>query len=640
MLNIVINGYIYDKDNNPAGFIYYQPYFHKVNPTSSPSKWGAIRQTEHSGYYNFNLADSDLLGPEGSASSGDIVLVVAWMGTDANRNALTHLQWGAIRITLTSDDIYTINFQIKDNIGPNNDFSISTTDPFYRQDISISPVNIWDDAEHLTDHKWFSYDAWAYQWKNQHSQLIYAINDIDYCRYWLDYDNHPSEYTQLNDKQVFHGHSSYWIGGHTYTIRACAYDKSINNKKSNCKQWTISIHWNNADAVLNINPTHLYPGQVLHMYNNSTSSDSENPTPEQDKFSVYDNGWIVIADWADWGRSPIYVFQNPGSHQVKLDIRWHDGFEWKYDSDIKTIIQDTWQDIDADFSVSNFNPMPGEQVTFTNITPRTNWSDYYSDDSTQWVEYEQERWLINGQIIRDWSTNWHEPLTYIFPYAGNFTVRLEIKWWDGFQWKYDYKEKIIHQQTWTIQPGFYWNPIHPERYQQTEFIPDIKGDVDQITKVNYYIDGTLVMENLSKDEHWFYTFEDKAEYYMIKQRVYYNDGFEEKYVELEKQLQLLIEYEYNVSASVIYKFITDNEATNYHWTLYDEFDNIIIEGSGTFEGDFNVFYYTFTKEGMYKIKLIADGQEHMREFEVEIPELGSSIIPVQMFLPLFDNIGN
>jgi hypothetical protein len=129
-LNITIDGFCYKGDGSlSSSDVAYQAYFYKANAGSSPSKWNNTRIVENTGYYNINLGDGDWLTQDGSATSNDVVIVVFWSPTSADRldACIELVEWSCFRIILDGSSTYTTQAQVRPNICPNLVWSLQPT---------------------------------------------------------------------------------------------------------------------------------------------------------------------------------------------------------------------------------------------------------------------------------------------------------------------------------------------------------------------------------------------------------------------------------------------------------------------------------------------------------------------------------
>lgn len=176
-LNLTIDGFAYFEDDSiSSSNISYQAYFYKSNAGSSSSTWNTVRVVENTGYYNINLGDGDWLGQDGSASSGDIVIIVFWSPTTVNRldscSSLT--QWGAFRIVLDGSSTYTNDVQVRTNICPDLSWSLQGTGYVGN---TIVATNNSDDT-----HSWTYGSVTMYQRNSWYTTLmtVNAVNNTDY----------------------------------------------------------------------------------------------------------------------------------------------------------------------------------------------------------------------------------------------------------------------------------------------------------------------------------------------------------------------------------------------------------------------------------------------------------------------------
>lgn len=124
MLNITFTGKIYDENNQLVNECKYRGLFIKQNSSSSNSKFSDER-ISFQGEYNINLGDGQWLTQDGSAGSGDRVVLIFWIPIQETHTSFNIVKYGFFEIVLTSDTTYIINSQIRPNICPNINISNS-----------------------------------------------------------------------------------------------------------------------------------------------------------------------------------------------------------------------------------------------------------------------------------------------------------------------------------------------------------------------------------------------------------------------------------------------------------------------------------------------------------------------------------
>lgn len=338
-LNIVMDGYVYNDVGSLAGAVVsYQAFWYPNGTASSPAKWNNVRSSESSSYWNFNLGDSDLLGQEGSALNGGIVLVVFWIG-GSNRLADCGViaEWGAFELSLTGNSFYSNNVQTKSNILPTLNWSnnipahpyINTTYNFYNSSADI--------------HSWAFDDITMYHWDTRYGQNIFSINKVASTDYtWGNGE-------LVNDLPGASNSSHTWDSSGNYDIEI-----TITDSCGGVVTDSISKEFYQHVPVLNITR--------CDALGNSLSNTIETPdTPIYFAYSgsaVDDNivsvSWVIndtgtygttntniissnileiIAHTEGLGTSwegsaaTVGAFTNPGTHSVTITVIWYDGFQ-------------------------------------------------------------------------------------------------------------------------------------------------------------------------------------------------------------------------------------------------------------------------------------------------------------------------
>jgi len=180
-LNITFDGFCSRNSGSLSNLdVQYQGFFYKVSGGSSPSAWNNVRTVEATGYWNINLGDGDWLTQDGSAASGDRVIVVFWR-TGSNRNAScpTMDEWGAFEITLDGSSTYTNPTQVKVNIDPNLVWTFPTVGGTHYVDTNYSSNNTSNDV-----HSWSWSGTTMYHWYTRYSETINDVNQVNNSDYY------------------------------------------------------------------------------------------------------------------------------------------------------------------------------------------------------------------------------------------------------------------------------------------------------------------------------------------------------------------------------------------------------------------------------------------------------------------------
>lgn len=422
-LNIVIDGYVYDNDgaicsNNVA----YQAYFYKVANGSSPSKWNNKRITEPTGYYNFNIGDLDMLSQDGSASVGDVIIIVFWSPSNESRldTCYNIYEWCVFRIVLTGASIYSFNIQIKDNICPNISWSLPTSGIVNN---SIKAINSSNDI-----HQWNFSNNVMYHRDTWYTNLM-SINNIKSNTYeWGDNTTNVN-----NASEVYHT----WSSPGNYTIELSIED-ACGCVVSDYKQINIFNSVPVPDIVMY--PSDPQPNQVVTFKyigsdpgnairsiawkiedgNNNTIFNSTNKNDIIQHTSGRGTAWFGQA-------ANIGAFTNYGSHLISIDVTWWDGFQNKVVKFSKSFFQRKFLG-----PVINFNQVPteaeiGSVVKFTNTSTNT---DRIGTGLPNHIEYSW-RWSngpqIEYEIDKPISYELEKTPTYI-----SYKVQLCGEWNDGW----------------------------------------------------------------------------------------------------------------------------------------------------------------------------------------------------------------
>jgi len=417
-LNIQFQGTVYDKDAVAfsSDEVNYQVYFHKVNSNSSPSKWGSVHKTQY-GQYSFNLGDNDLLTPSGKASAGDIVVVCFWTPNTSQRTDSNLIQWGLFVTTLTDDDVYVQDAQIKDAFRPNCNF---TTSGPYRVQMDTYVNDAGSNDEH----------AWTFSGK-EHKQvpslygqdMFSGMNSLPSNSIDIDWDDGSSHDTADPGSSTSHIYSQ----AGTYNISVVL----TNVPGLTCGQvLPVQIRWRvpTCDFVAdnwNPNPQGTNGlGEKVTFTNTTTDPDNRADV----------DGWYwdwEISDNGPYGNftenhnhvsktfSPDHEWHNPGDFNVTLTLHWYDGFGWLTQTKSYQVHQRTW-------TVSNgldWTPQPVILNQVTTFTPNITGDVSYITG----VDYDFD----NGEDVRI-GLAYDEQFTKTFTVAKVHTVNQKINYHDGF----------------------------------------------------------------------------------------------------------------------------------------------------------------------------------------------------------------
>lgn len=421
-LNITFAGYAYN-DSSIIGNanIAYQAYFYKVNSGSSISKWNSKRVIESSGYYSCNIGDGDWLSQTGTASNGDIVLILFWTPITCDRLSTNMLEWGLFRVVLDGSSVYTIDAQTKINICPNLSWNLPTTSLV---NSSVLASNYSNDT-----HQW-NFDANIMYQRNFWYADLMSINSINNSMYnWGD-STHNNILGAAN-------YSHKWTTPGRYGVTLTVTDTN------NCSVSGIKyIDIFNGSPVPNITmaPSNPDPNEIVSFRYSGTDdgntitniswtiNDTINTiksTSSKNDTIYHDNGsgtqWYGQA--ANAG-----AFTVSGDHVVTINVSWWDGFNTQIIIYSKTFVQNRFSGPNVDFYQTPINAIRGEAVHFNNLTSDIDRVGLGLPDHIKYTWY----WLDDGkeEIIEDVNKDY---ILQKIPTTTNCSVALKAQWSDGWE---------------------------------------------------------------------------------------------------------------------------------------------------------------------------------------------------------------
>jgi len=510
-LNITFDGYVYLNDGTTlaAANVKYQAYFYKVNAGSSSSTWNAVRTTEGGGgtdgYYSLNLGDGDFLTQDGTASAGDIVVIVFWKPTSAGRTAgcgpLT--EWGCFRVVLgtgpgmTSESVYTNDAQVKTNICPNLSWILPLTGNVGQ---TIPATNNSTDT-----HQWNfdgaksagSVTMWQRNIYYTTLQTVNAVNNTDY-----DWDDGNFDLNLPGAASSSHA----WMNPGNYLVEIVIEDECgctvtgtkpiqiLNNAPTcgiNCIQATgqnittpdtvVTFEYDGTDANNTIT-------SIDWKINDSGAYGTTNTTISGATVSgvvSHTNG--VGTDWCGHAATA-GAFTNPGAHLIEAWIHWFDGFNSHTLYCSETFNQLKFSGPTVDFDQVPAQATVGSNVKFTNTSASTSRVGLGLPDCD---EYDWT-WDDNGTVDYELDKPYAFELQRT-PTTTNCTAKLCADWSDGWDTLTTCEEKaVVFATTVTVTPEeCYYNlhidgtsgdgstsGYHWEVYQYTTFSgADICNDV-------------------------------------------------------------------------------------------------------------------------------------------------------------------
>lgn len=444
-LNITFTGNTYDE--NEALFtgseVRYQAYFHHVNSGSAPSSWGSALNTIL-GQYNFNLAD--IIGTEGSASAGDVVVIVFWTPNTVDRDDDCNFlaKWSALRVDLgtgpgmVSADLYTNDIQIRPNICPNLSWTLPDHADVYQ--------NVTADNNSSDKHQWdfegvlISGTVTLWQ-RNSYYTTLQTINDVNNSDYsWDDgsFDLDLPGTTNANH---------HWTTKGDYTVQLVIEDDcgcTVTGTKPIRIYWRepgcgIKCHQANGSNQIVTPDTPvtfefdgvIHDDNVTEIYwtiNDTGTYGTTNTTISGATASgvvSHTNG--IGTDWCENELGTSGAFTNPGNHLIEAWVTWWDGFDYHTKYCSETFNQLKFSGPAVDFDQDPTKAIVASGVKFVNTSTNTSRVGYGLPDCE---EYEW-RWDDNGTYT--YYTD--KPYSYeleVVPNTEFCKVRLCADWSDGW----------------------------------------------------------------------------------------------------------------------------------------------------------------------------------------------------------------
>ena len=442
-LNVTIDGFVYKEDNSlSASDVSYQAYFYKANSGSSNSKWNNTRVVEATGYYSVNLGDGDWLTQDGSASNGDVIIIVFWSPASSDRmdTCSSLVEWSCFRIVLDGSSTYTTQVQVKSNYCPNLNWALQGTGLV---DHNITAANNSSDQ-----HQWDFMGTNMYQRNTWYTTLMTAnsVNNSDYD--WG--DSHQDN----NQPGTTNGTHS-WSASGDYDVELVIEDEC------GCTvTGTDSIRIYNNPPVPNIIMIPADPDPNEPVSFRYTGTDVDN-TISSIAWVVGDSGSYgntnTLADvgrddtvphtsgiGTDWcGQSATSgAFTNPGSHNVSILISWWDGFDTQTMNYSEAYNQRRFTGPSVSFNQVPAQAIMASGVKFVNTSTSTSRVGLGLPDCT---EYD---WTWTDDTITNSETD--KPHSYELeriPTTVACLVKLCASWSDGWETRYSCYEKAVVFET-------------------------------------------------------------------------------------------------------------------------------------------------------------------------------------------------
>jgi hypothetical protein len=457
-LNITIDGYVYDGTGSICdGTVAYQAYFYGT-AGSSPSKWNNIRVVDSgpaAGYYNCNLGDGDWLSQEGTAKSGDVIVIVFWNPATADRmDACSYLnEWSCFRIILDGSSTYSNNVQVRPNICPNLNWALA---PNALVADSVTAFNTSTDT-----HQWQFSGNTMYHRNSWYTTLM-NINLVDNSDYdWG--DGH-----QDNNVAGTANRSHTWTASGDYDIEIVIEDAC------GCTvTGTDQIRIFNRPPVpdITMTPANPLPNEPVSFQYTGTDLDD---TITNIAWNISDNGSYGSTDTlsptharddvvphtagegTDWYLETPNSgsFTNPGSHPVTLVISWWDGFTTQTMNYNESFTQGRFSGPAINFMQDPAEAEKDSQIEFENLSTDTDRVGLGLPDHFEytWV------WTdgTNEETIAD------KPFGYELiktPTTASCKVELCAQWSDGWDTHNECLEKdVVFKTTVTVsEEDCYYN---------------------------------------------------------------------------------------------------------------------------------------------------------------------------------------
>ena len=327
-LNITFSGNIYDSNNNKINddSVKYQAYFKKVNSSSSPNKWNNERISEY-GQYSLNLGDGDLLTQDGKVSNNDKLVILFWREKKEVKESVSLSEWCFVETTLNGSEVYLTNIKLSKSIKPNNLFIQSGINKVNKQ-IIISDSGTNDNHEYIFEGKTFK----------QTSEFFTGMNTLPNNCVTIDWGDNTL-------KQTFNAGFS---ANHAYSLPG-DYVLSIIVTNScglqTTSTFTIRVYWNEPIVDFELNQTSFLPqgenglGKPIICINKTSNPDNRDILDNWYYIYEFDNEPSVEIKKA---YNQIFCATSHGTHEIKLNCYWYNGFEYKLLNKTKTIEQQQW----------------------------------------------------------------------------------------------------------------------------------------------------------------------------------------------------------------------------------------------------------------------------------------------------------
>jgi len=282
------------------------------------------------------------LGQEGTASSGDHVIICFWTPNTSNLADTNLIQWGLIDITLTSDSTYVRHIQIQDAFAPNISFALSGA-------TTVDNNVFVNDTGCNDSHSWVFSTSTIRQTPSISGVAMFSgMNTLPTTAIDIDWDDAS---TSL-DQNPGGNYSHQFTQSGDYTISTVT-----TNVSGLTTPWndTLRIYWNPGSATFSIDNNTPDPigttgiGELVTFTNTTVDVDSRMNAAG---FEWYWD-WDIVDTGAYgtftqnltnqfFGASPTHQWKNPGSANITLTLHYYDGFAWQTDTEILGVTQQIW----------------------------------------------------------------------------------------------------------------------------------------------------------------------------------------------------------------------------------------------------------------------------------------------------------
>lgn len=439
-LNITMSGFVYMEDGGLSSLnVSYQAYFYKVNGGSSPSKWNNKRIVESTGYWNINLGDGDWLTQDGSASTGDRIIIVFWSPASAERmDACSSLtEWSCFMITLTGASTYTNPVQVRGNICPN----LNWTFP----DSGLVGQSLLAGNTSTDQYQW-DFNGTTMWHRDSWYTTLMTINNVDNTDYdWGDSNQDNNLSGPAGRTHIYNASGDYDVeivieDGCGCTVTGTDQIRIYNNPpvpdiamipSNPGPNEAVSFRYTGTDVDNTVSTISWL------IEDDGIYGDTDTNTPNVGRDDVVPHSSGQGTDWCGQGANS-GAFTNPGNHRVAISIVWWDGFDYHTMPYEETYNQQKFSGPAANFIQTPPKADLNSPITFTNTSTNTSRVGLGLPNCT---EYDWT-WTDDGTF----ETESDKPYSYELGKAAttaNCQVKLCASWSDGWATNYTCVEKDV-----------------------------------------------------------------------------------------------------------------------------------------------------------------------------------------------------